>query len=62
MLYVLSEFFSACIFSRKEYSILVVLQGGVRFPTGGTVRDLRLQLSRCNSDTNSIVWMKEERV
>ena len=55
-------FCTSCIFRKKVYSEIVVLQGGVRFPTGGKVRDLHLQPSRCDSDTNSIVWMKEERV
>ena len=32
----------------------------MQFPTGGIVRDLRLQLNRCNSGTDSIVWMREE--
>ena len=54
--------FFSCILNKSLYSIVVVLQGGVRFPTGGKVRDLHLQLNRCDSDTNSIVWMKEERV
>ena len=54
--------FFSCILNKSLYSITVVLQGGVWFPTGGKVRDLHLQPSRCDSDTNSIVWMKEERV
>ena len=50
-----------------EYSILSFvnrtgdLQGGVRFPTGGTVRDLPSgQLNRCSSGTNRIVGMEED--
>jgi len=36
------------------------LQGGVQVPTGGKVRDLPLQSNRCDSGTNSTVWMKED--
>ena len=35
------------------------LQGRVKFPTGGIVRE-RNALNRCNSDTDSKVWMKED--
>lgn len=34
---------------------LVCLQGRVKFPTGGKVRDPRERLNRCNSDTDSTV-------
>ena len=40
----------------------IVLRGGVRFPTGGIVRDLLKQLIWCDSKTDSIVWMREEIV
>ena len=33
-------------------------QGRVKFPTGGKVRERNAQ-NRCNSDTDSTVWMKE---
>ena len=41
------------------------LQGGVQFPTGGTVREHDTMQNRCNSDTDSKpisgkVWMKED--
>ncbi len=37
------------------------LQGRVNFPTGGIVRKRRAAvLNRCNSDTDSKVWMEEE--
>lgn len=32
----------------------------MQFPTGGKVRDLRKQPNRCDSSTNSTVWMEEE--
>ena len=32
----------------------------MQFPTGGKVRE-RKALNRCNSDTDSIVWMEEEK-
>ena len=32
----------------------------MKFPTGGIVRDLRKQLTRCNSGTDSTVWMEED--
>ena len=35
--------------AKTEYG----LQGGVRFPTGGIVRERLLVLNRCNSDTDS---------
>jgi len=36
------------------------LRGRVKFPTGGKVRErLRLQ-NWCDSNTDSIVWMKED--
>ena len=35
------------------------LQGRVRSPTGGIVRE-RMALIRCNSETDSIVWMEED--
>ena len=35
------------------------LQGRVKFPTGGIVRE-RNALNRCNSDTDSKVWMEED--
>jgi hypothetical protein len=43
------------------------LQGGVQFPTGGTVREHDAMQNRCNSDTDSKpvsgkVWMKEDGV
>ena len=37
------------------------LQGRVKFPTGGIVRERSIPvLNRCNSDTDSKVWMEEE--
>jgi len=33
------------------------LQGRVKLPTGGKVRERKL--NRCNSGTDSIVWMEE---
>ena len=36
------------------------LQGRVKFPTGGKVRERSLGMNRCNSDTDSKVWMKED--
>ena len=30
------------------------------FPTGGIVRELLMQLIRCDSGTDSTVWMREE--
>ena len=35
------------------------LLGRVKFPTGGIVRE-RNALNRCNSDTDSKVWMEED--
>ena len=35
------------------------LQGRVKFPTGGKVRKRNAQ-NRCNSDTDSKVWMEED--
>ena len=35
------------------------LQGGVRFPTGGKVRE-RYAQNRCDSGTDSRVWMEED--
>ena len=42
------------VFFRK----IKYLQGGVQFPTGGKVRE-RIALIRCNSETDSTVWMEE---
>lgn len=39
------------------------LQGRVKFPTGGNVRLVRepcIRLIRCDSETDSKVWMKED--
>ena len=36
----------------------ICLQGRVQFPTGGKVRERKL--NRCDSGTDSIVWMKED--
>ena len=36
----------------------ICLQGRVQFPTGGKVRARKL--NRCDSGTDSIVWMKED--
>ena len=52
------------------------LQGRVKFPTGGKVRELAIweglrispdspsyrKLNRCNYGTDSIVWMEEDRL
>ena len=35
------------------------LQGGVQFPTGGKVRE-RHAPNRCDSGTDSTVWMEED--
>lgn len=35
------------------------LQGRVNFPTGGKVREPKGMI-RCNSGTDSIVWMEED--
>ena len=45
--------------SRKQPHIC--LRGGVRFPTGGIVRERRepQRMNRCDSGTDSIVWMRE---
>ena len=32
----------------------------MQFPTGGKVRERRKALNRCDSDTDSTVWMEEE--
>ena len=37
-----------------------VFRGRVKFPTGGIVRDPLRRLIRCDSGTNSIVWMEEQ--
>jgi hypothetical protein len=40
---------------------IAILQGRVKFPIGGTVRDsCKKGLNRLNSGTDSIVWMEEE--
>jgi hypothetical protein len=36
------------------------LQGRVKFPTGGKVRERFLRMNWCNSNTDSKVWMKED--
>ncbi len=36
------------------------LQGGVKFSTGGKAHEPQGMI-RCNSEADSIVWMKEER-
>jgi hypothetical protein len=36
------------------------LQGRVKFPTGGKVRERRKLQNWCNSSTDSKVWMKED--
>ena len=36
------------------------LQGRVKFPTGGKVREPLRRMNRCDSDTDSTVWMKED--
>ncbi len=38
----------------------ISLRGGVRFSTGGKVREPRMRLIWRNSKTDSIVWMREE--
>lgn len=38
----------------------ISLRGGVRFSTGGKVREPHMRLIWRNSKTDSIVWMKEE--
>ena len=37
---------------------MIILQGRVKFPTGGIVRERKL--NRLNSGTDSIVWMRED--
>ncbi len=40
----------------------MILRGRVKFPIGGKVRErLRMQIW-CDSKTDSIVWMKEEKL
>ena len=34
----------------------------LQFLTGGIVRESPMGLNRCNSDTDSIVWMKEDKL
>lgn len=56
----------------RHYTLVhkVSLRGWVQFPTGGDVWQhtsprpamTALQLNRCDSDTNSTVWMEEEHV
>ena len=41
------------------YQFHMDLRGRAKFPTGGKVRE-RNALNRCDSDTDSIVWMEEE--
>ena len=36
------------------------LQGGVKFPTGGKVRERGERMNRCDSGTDSTVWMEED--
>ena len=36
------------------------LQGRVQFPTGGKAREPKGMI-RCNSEADSIVWMKEDK-
>jgi len=36
------------------------LQGGVKVPTGGKVREREKALIRCDSGTDSRVWMEED--
>jgi hypothetical protein len=48
---------------RSDYLCGSVLQGRVKFPIGGIVRELcSTGLNRLNSGTDSIVWMEEEYV
>lgn len=61
-------------YRRQRYTLVhkVSLRGWVQFPTGGDVWQhtsprpaksmMALQLNRCDSDTNSTVWMEEEHV
>jgi len=44
------------------YVIEYVLRGWVRFPTGGKVREPMIiqGMNRCDSGTDSRVWMREE--
>ena len=37
-----------------------ILRGRAQFPTGGKVREPLRRPIRCNSETDSIVWMREE--
>jgi hypothetical protein len=36
------------------------LQGRVKFPTGGIVREPNFGMNRCDSGTDSRVWMEED--
>ena len=55
---------TVAFFRIRSYNVYVKnsisLRGGVRFSTGGKVREPRRRLIWCDSKTDSIVWMKEE--
>lgn len=47
--------------NKNAYIINTKLRGGVKFPTGGIVREQpSWLLIWCNSKTDSIVWMGED--
>ena len=55
--------FAAKFWNLHHYSLFLhplTLQGMVQFPIGGTVREVLATRIRCNSGTDSIVWMEEE--
>ena len=41
-------------------NLIVCLQGRVKFPTGGKVREQLTLQNWCNSSTDSKVWMEED--
>ena len=55
---------TVAFFRIRSYNVYVKnsisLRGGVRFSTGGKVREPRRRLIWCDSKTDSIVWMREE--
>lgn len=55
--------FAAKFWFLPHYSLflqLQTLQGRVKFPIGGTVREVLATMIRCDSGTDSIVWMEED--
>lgn len=44
----------------ESVKIVLILQGRVKFPIGGIVREPRSGRIWCDSKTDSIVWMEED--